>query len=59
MLSAIVVAAGSSRRMGFDKLMAALAGAPVLEHSINAFIHSELVAEVIIVSFPFAARAVR
>jgi 2-C-methyl-D-erythritol 4-phosphate cytidylyltransferase len=49
MLSAIVVAAGSSRRMGFDKLMAPLAGAPVLEHSINAFIHSELVAEVIIV----------
>lgn len=49
MLSAIVVAAGSSRRMGFDKLMAPLAGAPVLEHSINAFIHSQIVAEVIIV----------
>ena len=49
MLSAIVVAAGSSRRMGFDKLMAPLAGAPVLEHSINAFIRSDAVNEVIIV----------
>lgn len=49
MLSAIVVAAGSSRRMGFDKLMAPLAGAPVLEHSINAFILSEAVSEVIVV----------
>jgi 2-C-methyl-D-erythritol 4-phosphate cytidylyltransferase len=49
MLSAIVVAAGSSRRMGFDKLMAPLAGAPVLEHSVNAFIHSDAVSEVIVV----------
>jgi len=49
MLSAIIVAAGTSRRMGFDKLMAPLVGAPVLEHSINAFIHSDLVAEVIVV----------
>ncbi len=35
--------------MGFDKLMAPLAGAPVLEHSINAFILSEAVSEVIVV----------
>lgn len=49
MLSAIVVAAGSSRRMGFDKLMAPLAGAPVLEHSINAFVLSDAVNEVIVV----------
>lgn len=49
MLSAIIVAAGSSRRMGFDKLMAPLAGAPVLQHTINAFIKSDEVHEVIVV----------
>lgn len=32
--AAIIVASGSSRRMGFDKLMAPLAGRPVLEHSL-------------------------
>ena len=37
MISAIIVAAGSSRRMGFDKLFAKLAGHPVLWHSISAF----------------------
>jgi 2-C-methyl-D-erythritol 4-phosphate cytidylyltransferase len=35
-MHAIVVAAGSSRRMGFDKLLAPLAGQPVLWHSIHA-----------------------
>ncbi|MFC5049592.1 2-C-methyl-D-erythritol 4-phosphate cytidylyltransferase [Rubritalea spongiae] len=49
MLSAIIVAAGSSRRMGFDKLMAPLAGDPVLEHTTNAFLQSPDVAEVILV----------
>ena len=34
---AILVAAGSSRRMGFDKLTADLAGKPVLAHSLLAF----------------------
>ena len=37
MVSAIIVAAGSSRRMGFDKLFAPLAGKPVLWHSLKAF----------------------
>lgn len=49
MLSAIIVAAGSSRRMGFDKLMAPLAGDPVLEHTANAFIQSSEVKELILV----------
>lgn len=40
---AIIVAAGSSRRMGFDKLVADLAGRPVLAHSLRAF---ELCADV-------------
>jgi 2-C-methyl-D-erythritol 4-phosphate cytidylyltransferase len=35
-MNAIIVAAGSSRRMGFDKLRASLAGRPVLWQSIRA-----------------------
>ena len=50
MLSVIIVAAGSSQRMGFDKLMAPLHGKPVLSHSVNAFLQSPDVAEVILVS---------
>jgi len=34
---AIIVAGGSSRRMGFDKLTADLEGRPVLAHSVSAF----------------------
>lgn len=37
MFCAIIVAAGSSRRAGFDKLAAPLAGVPVLCHSVRAF----------------------
>lgn len=37
MLSAIIVAAGSSQRMGFDKLFADLAGRPVVAWSVAAF----------------------
>jgi 2-C-methyl-D-erythritol 4-phosphate cytidylyltransferase len=35
---AVIVAAGSSRRMGFDKLAANLAGIPVLRRSVEAFL---------------------
>jgi 2-C-methyl-D-erythritol 4-phosphate cytidylyltransferase len=35
--AAIIVAAGSSQRMGFDKLAAPLLDAPVLAHSVRAF----------------------
>lgn len=48
-LAAIIVAAGSSRRMGFDKLLAPLSGKPVLQWSIEAFARSEQVNEIIIV----------
>lgn len=48
-LTAIVVAAGSSRRMGFDKLLAPLAGIPVLQRSIEAFMRCDEVSEVILV----------
>lgn len=37
MFCAVIVAAGKSRRIGFDKLAAPLAGVPVLCHSVRAF----------------------
>jgi 2-C-methyl-D-erythritol 4-phosphate cytidylyltransferase len=49
MNSAIIVAAGASQRMGFDKLMAPLAGIPVAEHSLDRFERSKAVDEVILV----------
>jgi len=49
MITAIIVAAGSSRRMGFDKLFASLAGKPVIAHSISAFEQCKLVDEIVIV----------
>lgn len=49
MLSAIIVAGGSSRRMGFDKTFALLSGKPVVAHSIAAFEATSSVAEIIIV----------
>lgn len=36
MIAAIIVAAGSSRRMGFDKLAASLGGRTVLENTVRA-----------------------
>lgn len=50
MLSAIIVAGGSSRRMGFDKTFALIAGNPVIAHAIAAFEAAPSVAEIIIVS---------
>ena len=49
MLTAIIVAGGSSQRMGFDKLFALLDGRPVLAHSIAAFEQTESVTDVILV----------
>ncbi|MFZ0916353.1 MAG: 2-C-methyl-D-erythritol 4-phosphate cytidylyltransferase [Candidatus Udaeobacter sp.] len=50
MLSTIIVAAGDSRRMGFDKLFAAIAGKPVIAHTIRAFERASSVNEIIIVA---------
>jgi len=50
MLSAIIVAAGSSQRMGFDKLLALLGDKPVLAHTIDAFERTPLVDEIILVT---------
>src|SRR5438093_937438 len=49
MTSAIIVAAGSSRRMGFDKLFATLVDKPVIAHSIAAFEKCEEIADIIVV----------
>jgi 2-C-methyl-D-erythritol 4-phosphate cytidylyltransferase len=50
MLSAIIVAAGSSQRMGFDKLLALLGHRPVLAHTIDAFERTAPVEEIILVA---------
>src|SRR5438552_18884151 len=49
MLTAIIVAAGSSERMGFDKLFAPLGGKPVIAHTIDAFERTNCVDEIILV----------
>lgn len=48
-LSVIIVAAGSSGRMGFDKIFKSLAGRPVLENTILSFQSCEIVSEIIVV----------
>jgi len=50
MLSAIIVAGGSSQRMGFDKLFAVIAGEPVIARAICAFECANSVGEIIIVA---------
>ncbi|HEY4273372.1 MAG TPA: 2-C-methyl-D-erythritol 4-phosphate cytidylyltransferase [Candidatus Udaeobacter sp.] len=50
MLSAIIVAGGSSQRMGFDKLFAIIAGEPVIAHAIRAFDEAPSVSEIIVVA---------
>src|ERR1044071_7739846 len=50
MLSAILVAGGSSQRMGFDKLLALIAGEPVIAHAIRAFERAKSVSEILVVA---------
>ena len=50
MLSAIIVAGGSSQRMGFDKLFAIIAGKPVIAHAIRAFEDVTAVTEIVVVA---------
>jgi 2-C-methyl-D-erythritol 4-phosphate cytidylyltransferase len=49
MLSAIIVAAGSSTRAGFDKLLAKIGGRSVIQHTVAAFENAECVTEIIVV----------
>ena len=48
--AAIIVAAGSSRRAGFDKLLAPLHGVRVLERSIRAFAQCPQITELVLVA---------
>src|SRR6516162_6324788 len=50
MLTAIIVAAGSSKRAGFDKLVAKIAGRPVIQHTLAAFEKTICVNDVLVVS---------
>lgn len=50
--AAIIVASGSSRRMGFDKLAAEWNGKPILWHSVQAFSSLEDITQVIVVTTP-------
>ncbi|MDD3428773.1 MAG: 2-C-methyl-D-erythritol 2,4-cyclodiphosphate synthase [Oscillospiraceae bacterium] len=49
-VSAIIVAAGASRRMGFDKLFYKLEGKEVLLHSIQAFVQNNYIDEIVVVA---------
>ncbi len=48
MFAAVIVAAGSGRRAGFDKLAAPLAGLPVLRRSVDAFVEAGCEAVVVV-----------
>jgi 2-C-methyl-D-erythritol 4-phosphate cytidylyltransferase len=50
MLTAIIVGAGSSQRMGFDKLFETILGKPVLAHTIAAFENAKSVSQIIVVA---------
>lgn len=52
MIAAIVVAAGSSSRMGFDKLTADLAGKPVFRHALDAFQAADKIDAIVLVASP-------
>ena len=47
--AAVVVAAGSSERMGFDKLMASVGDAPVLVHTLRAISAAPSIREIVLV----------
>lgn len=52
LLAAVIVASGDSRRMGFDKLTAPLAGVPVLHRTVDAFRACDFVGFIVVVAPP-------
>lgn len=48
--SAVIVAAGSAQRMGSDKILMDIGGAPVIAHTLKAFQKSELINEIVVVT---------
>jgi 2-C-methyl-D-erythritol 4-phosphate cytidylyltransferase len=51
-ITAILVAAGSSQRMGFDKLAALLNGKPVIQHTLDAFLACDEISEILVICPP-------
>jgi 2-C-methyl-D-erythritol 4-phosphate cytidylyltransferase len=51
-LSAVVVAAGRSQRMGFDKLLTPLGGRPMLVHTLERLLATKLPQEIVLVVRP-------
>ena len=51
-LSAVVVAAGRSQRMGFDKLLTPLAGQPLLLHTLSRILQTQVPEEIVLVIRP-------
>jgi 2-C-methyl-D-erythritol 4-phosphate cytidylyltransferase len=51
-LSAVVVAAGRSQRMGFDKLLTPLGGRPLLLHTLERLLQTKVPEEIILVVRP-------
>lgn len=49
-VTAVIVAGGSGTRFGGDKLMAELAGEPVLVHTLRAFNNSPVIREIVLVT---------
>jgi 2-C-methyl-D-erythritol 4-phosphate cytidylyltransferase len=54
-LSAVVVAAGRSQRMGFDKLLTPLGGRPLLVHTLERLLLTKVPQEIILVVRPGTA----
>ncbi|MDX2227974.1 MAG: 2-C-methyl-D-erythritol 4-phosphate cytidylyltransferase [Verrucomicrobiae bacterium] len=52
MITAVIVAAGSSRRMGFDKLFTPLLGRPVIAHTLENFQNCAAIDEIAVVTRP-------
>lgn len=56
---AVLVAAGRSTRMGFDKIFAMLNGRPVLSYSLDLLAAMEAIAEIVVVTSPEKREQVR
>jgi 2-C-methyl-D-erythritol 4-phosphate cytidylyltransferase len=51
-LSVVIVAAGKSQRMGFDKILTPITGTPLIVHTLQGVLSSPLVTEIILVIRP-------
>lgn len=59
LLDAVIVAGGSSRRMGFNKILAKFSGRTVLEHSVRAFEECRVVGRIVVVCSAGSEEVVR